>query len=276
MSAEKFFEQITLFRCPVCGAAFSRADNSLRCANGHTFDPARKGYVHFLPNANPSKYDAALFEARRRILSFGFYDAVIDAIRTAIPSDAAVFLDAGCGDGTFTKRLCEGRTAIGLDLSKDAIQLAARGGGPILWTVGDLTRLPVADNSVDVILNLFSPAHYDEFRRVLKQNGRLLKLVPQSGYLQEIRALAADRLKHGEYRNDAVVRHLAEQFHLIDQKRITEQTAITEEQARDFLAMTPLTFGIDTESLDATQLQTVTIDVELLIAAKNSPQTADC
>ena len=78
MSAEKFFTHIDLLRCPACGTAFSQQDRALVCKNGHTFDPSKKGYVHFLPNARPSKYDAALSEARRRILEGGFYDAVIE------------------------------------------------------------------------------------------------------------------------------------------------------------------------------------------------------
>ena len=143
MSADKFFNSTELLRCPVCGTAFSQCGASLRCANGHTFDPSRKGYVHFAPNAAPSQYDRTLFESRRRILEAGFYDDVIEAIRKAMPEDPGVVLDAGCGDGTFTKRLT-GRTTVGIDLSKDAIQLAARGGGPILWAVGDLTKLPLA------------------------------------------------------------------------------------------------------------------------------------
>ena len=267
MSADKFFEKIELLRCPVCGTAFSRTGNSLRCGSGHTFDPSRKGYVHFLPNANSTRYGASLYEARRRMLAGGFYDAVIDALRMALPDDAAVILDAGCGDGTFTKALSEGRTAIGLDLSKDAVLLAARGGGPILWTVGDLTRLPIADHAIDVILNILSPAHYGEFQRVLKPNGRLIKLVPQTGYLKEIRALAGDRLRSGAYTNDAVVSHLAEHFRILDRVRITNTFPLTGPQARDFLAMTPLTFGVDIDALDVSQFETVTIDVELIIAA---------
>ena len=176
-------------------------------------------------------------------------------------------LDAGCGDGTFTKRL-QGETTVGIDLSKDAVQLAARGGGPILWAVGDLTRLPVKDASVDVILNLFSPAHYAEFTRVLKPDGTLLKLVPQEGYLQEIRALLGDRLRRGPYSNEAVVSHLAERFRVTDRVRITYTRPLTREQAGEFLQMTPLTFGASPETLDASALSTITIDVELLIAKK--------
>jgi 23S rRNA (guanine745-N1)-methyltransferase len=265
VSGGKFFDKTGLLRCPVCGTAFSRSGNALRCENGHTFDVSRKGYVHFAPNASPSRYDEALFASRRRILEAGFYDAVIDAVRAAMPADAGVVLDAGCGDGTFTKALSR-ETTFGLDLSKDAILLAARGGGPILWTVGDLTKLPLADASVDVILNLFSPAHYAEFARVLKPGGKLLKLVPQEGYLREIRALMADRLHREAYSNDAVVSHLSAQFHVADRIRISECYSLTEEQARDFLFMTPLTFGTDPGMLDASLLKEITIDVELLIA----------
>ena len=265
MSADKFFNSIQLLRCPVCGTAFSQCGASLVCSNGHTFDPSRKGYVHFAPNAAPSRYDRKLFEARRRILEAGFYDPVIDAIRNAMPKDLCVVLDAGCGDGTFTKRLASG-TTIGIDLSKDAIQLAAHGGGPILWAVGDLTRMPVADASADVILNLFSPAHYAEFTRVLKPDGTLLKLVPQEGYLREIRALMRDRLQKETYSNEAVVNHLSERFCIKDSVRITYTLPLTEEQAGDFLLMTPLTFGAGINELDASALSKITVDVELIIA----------
>jgi len=267
VSADKFFQSVALLRCPVCGAAFFESGASLVCQNGHTFDPSRKGYVHFAPKAAPSHYDRELFEARRRILEAGFYDAVIDAICDVMPDNPAVVLDAGCGDGTFTKRL-QGKTTIAIDLSKDAIRLAACGGGPILWAVADLTRLPIADASVDVILNLFSPAHYAEFARVLEPDGTLLKLVPQEGYLREIRALMGDRLRKERYSNEAVVSHLSERLRAEDRIRITYARPLTETQAKDFIRMTPLTFGTSPETLDASVLSEITIDVELLIAKK--------
>lgn len=273
MSAEKFFHSISLLRCPVCGTAFSQSAASLVCANGHTFDPSKRGYVHFAPNAAPSHYSRTLFEARRRTLEAGFYDAVIDAIRTRMPTNPGVLLDAGCGDGTFTKRLM-GETTVGIDLSKDAIQLAAHGGGPILWAVGDLTRLPVKDASADVLLNLFSPAHYAEFHRVLKPDGMLIKLVPQQDYLREIRAWMGDRLRNEQYTNEAVVSHLFEQFRISDRVRITYTCALKHEQAEDFLLMTPLTFGAGTETLDASALREITIDVELLIADHKKDRNA--
>ncbi len=267
MSAEKFFRKIALLRCPVCGTAFSHCGASLRCENGHTFDPSKKGSVNFAPNAAASRYGEALFTSRRRILEAGFYDGVIDAIRSAMPKSSGTVLDAGCGDGTFTKAL-QGETTVGIDLSKDAIRLAAGGGGPVLWIVGDLSRLPLCDASFDVILNLFSPANYAEFSRVLKPDGVLLKLVPQEGYLREIRALLGERLRRETYSNEAVVSHLAERFRLKDRVRITKTVPLTPTQAADFLCMTPLTFGTEPAALDPGALKEITVDVELVISEK--------
>lgn len=264
MSADKFFDQIAILRCPVCGTAFSQCGASLRCQNGHTFDPSAKGYVNFVPNAAPSRYSRELFEARRKVLENGFYRHVIDTVKSYMP-DANSLLDAGCGDGTFTKAL-QKQTTLGVDLNKEAIRLAARGGGPVLWIVGDLTRLPITDASVDVVLNLLSPANYTEFARVLRPSGTLLKLVPQQGYLREIRALMGDRLHKEAYSNDAVVAHLSERFRLKDRVRITDTYPLTKEQAQDFIRMTPLTFNTNPDELDADALKEITIDVELLVA----------
>ena len=38
-----------IFCCPACGSALEREDRALRCANGHSYDIARQGYVHLLP-----------------------------------------------------------------------------------------------------------------------------------------------------------------------------------------------------------------------------------
>ena len=55
------------------------------------------------------------------------------------------------------------------------------------WFVADLKRLPVRSAAADVVLNVFSPADYAEFRRVLAPDGELLKVVPGPDYLREVR-----------------------------------------------------------------------------------------
>jgi len=54
--------------------------------------------------------------------------------------------------------------------------------------VGDLRRLPFADGTFSAVLDVMTPANYDEFRRVLSPDGMLVKVYPGQDYLREIRA----------------------------------------------------------------------------------------
>ena len=48
--------------------------------------------------------------------------------------------------------------------------------------MADLTNLPFANEGLDTILNIFSPSHYQEFRRVLKADGTVIKIIPEENY----------------------------------------------------------------------------------------------
>ena len=69
------------------------------------------------------------------------------------PGDAAgaVWLDAGCGAGSYTRYLAEsGVTPVGLDYSLPSVRKAqARSEAGIAWMVGDVTRLPVRPGAFD-------------------------------------------------------------------------------------------------------------------------------
>ena len=54
--------------------------------------------------------------------------------------------------------------------------------------VSQISRnLPFAPASFDTILNLFSPSNYQEFDRILKPGGQVIKVVPAASYLKELR-----------------------------------------------------------------------------------------
>ncbi|MBA5735303.1 rRNA (guanine-N1)-methyltransferase, partial [Escherichia coli] len=55
------------------------------------------------------------------------------------------------------------------------------------WTVADLANCPNQAETADVILNILSPSNYVEFKRLLKKDGFLLKVVPEANYLRELR-----------------------------------------------------------------------------------------
>ena len=73
-----------IFCCPACGSALEREDRALRCANGHSYDIARQGYVHLLPvkqmHAKIPGDTKQMVDARRVFLSGGYYDAFRDKL----------------------------------------------------------------------------------------------------------------------------------------------------------------------------------------------------
>ena len=56
-----------------------------------------------------------------------------------------------------------------------------------------LTRLD-AEMFLEMFLDIFSPANYGEFRRVLSKDGILIKVVPTENHLKEIRQMVQEQL----------------------------------------------------------------------------------
>ena len=71
---------ISLLRCPLCGGAFLRADNSLVCEKRHTYDIARQGYVNFVPGQKEMFYKKELFVHRAEALRAGVYAPVVERL----------------------------------------------------------------------------------------------------------------------------------------------------------------------------------------------------
>ena len=138
---------IHLLRCPLCGGAFLKKDNSLVCEKRHTYDIARQGYVNFVPGQKEMFYKKELFAHRAEAFRAGVYAPVVEHLTEAIgryvSADHPVLLDAGCGEGYYAKAVCPGRRMlrIGLDLSKEAVRLAARGQSEASFFVADLKHI---------------------------------------------------------------------------------------------------------------------------------------
>ncbi len=270
--AKRMESLLPLLCCPRCGAPFMLTEQSLVCGSGHCYDLSRRGYVNLAPAHDQAseKYDAALFESRRRVLEAGFYTPVLDAVCDLLPKERPFsLLDVGCGEGYYARRIAERFPAakvVGLDLSRDAITAAARMAGNARWIVADLKRLPVADASADVILDVLTPAAYDEFTRVLKRDGRLIKVVPGVDYLREIREAVSPWLRGGtDYDNARVLAHFRARAQLERETEIRAVTPLTPELSRAFLRMTPMTFSVPAEALDALSLSVVTLHMHVLM-----------
>jgi len=260
-----------LLRCPLCGGAFSLQGKSLVCEKRHTYDIARQGYVNFVPGQKEMFYKKELFESRARVFEAGIYRPVVERVSAAIErfvqKEIPTLLDAGCGEGYYTKNVCDQRemTRIGFDLSKDAVRLAARGQTQAHFFAADLKRIPMKDRSVDVLLDIFTPANYAEFARVLAPEGVIIKLAPRSGYLHQLRTLAGDRLRHQDYDGGDVERYAHEKMNVLAQEAITYTLPVNCGTAEHLARMTPMLAGVDVDSLDLSKITEITIDETMYI-----------
>ena len=268
--AGRLMKLLPLMRCPRCGSAFSLNGASLICEQRHCYDLSRRGYVNLAPGHDQSaeKYDADLFESRRIVFESGFYQPVMDAIAALLPGDEITVLDVGCGEGWYARTLAgqfPKAELLGLDISRDAITAAAQSQSRANWLVADLKRLPVADHSIDVLLDVLTPADYTEFARVLKPEGLLIKVIPGAAYLHEVRRAVAPWLRSGDsYDNTRVMDHLRENARVLSDTEIRVTTPLTPEQSHAFLRMTPMTFSVPREVLDGLSLSEITVHMHVL------------
>lgn len=210
--------KVTLL-CPVrsCHAPLARDERRLVCANNHSFDVARSGYVNLLqPQDKKSKTpgdtnDAV--QARRRFLDRGFVDPLTQQIVAQLPLDAEqTLLEVGCGEGHHLAafRRAYDVDGYGTDLSVPAIELAAKRHPDCDWTIANADRfLPYADASFDAVMSITARLNVDEFRRVTA--GSLLIVIPGADDLIELReAVLGERVERD--RTDRTIEMFAPRF----------------------------------------------------------------
>ena len=267
------FASATAFACPICQENLTLVESSLKCNNRHSFDLAKFGYVNLAPQIKQSaNYDKKNFQNRQQILEAGFYQAILEVVSDLLSNskNAKTILDIGCGEGFYSRKLQErhpDKTFYAFDISKDSVQIAAKSepNWAVNWFVGDLARLPIKDASMDILLDIFSPANYGEFRRVLSKDGILIKVIPTKNHLKEIRQKVQDQLTNKDYSNQDIKNHFQNNFTILSSKTASLTKPITTEQLQALLSMTPLLFHIDQSKIDWSQLTEITIEAEILV-----------
>ena len=267
------FTSATAFSCPICQENLTLVESSLKCDHRHSFDLAKFGYVNLAPQIKQSaNYDKENFQNRQQILEAGFYQNILKGISDILATklSAKTVLDIGCGEGFYSRKLQEShsdKTFYAFDISKDSVQIAAKSepNWAVNWFVGDLARLPIKDASMDILLDIFSPANYGEFRRVLSKDGILIKIIPTENHLKEIRQMVQDQLTNKDYSNQDIKQHFQEHFNIQSSQTASLTKPITAEQRQALLSMTPLLFHVDQSKIDWSQLTEITIEAEILV-----------
>ncbi|HVX65934.1 MAG TPA: methyltransferase domain-containing protein [Bryobacteraceae bacterium] len=219
-----------------CRLALVREGRRLLCPRGHSFDVARSGYVNLLqPQERRSRQPgdtAAAVAARRRLHDRGVTQPLLGAIaETACPAPEDVVLDAGCGDGFYLGSLTRetGFDAHGVDISIPAIDAAARRYPGCEWIVANADRfVPYADRSFSLVLSITARMNAGEFRRVLRDDGRLLVALASPEDLIELRGAGRDRAAR-------TIEAFAPAFRIAGQRRATTTADLDAAAVEDFL-----------------------------------------
>ena len=277
---DKFYEAKNLFQCPKCKKKIRFHAGGLVCKKEHTFDIASKGYVNLLQQTKTFKgYNASFFKSRRAFFGAGYYDHIVDEVVDTVgrlfgDMEELVVLDAGCGEGGYSAALETSLAARGVnsqvlafDIAADAIKVAA-GNDNVKWMIADITNIPVKDDVVDCILDVFTPANYKEFNRVLKDNGYLVKVVPGSDHLKELRAVVSDQLQNKEYSNEEVTDYFEGHYELVSRVKCAKTQELSGENLENLVRMTPLLFDVDKSKLALSGVKEITIEGEVLVGRK--------
>lgn len=277
---DKFYQYKNLYACPICGKKIRFHAGSLVCKKEHCFDISAKGYVNMLGATRPLKgYDKQFFKSRGEFFAKGYYAHILDAIIKKVseikaaadgsePATQLVLVDAGCGEGYYSSALAgkiEGLQIIAFDIAADAIVCAAKSKENVAWTIADVTNIPVKDGICDILLDVFTPASYKEFGRILKKGGYILKVIPGSNHLKELRKAAREQLKNKDYSGDDVSDYFEQHYDILSQETLTNTMPIDQETLKTLTEMTPLLFDVDVSRLDLSEISEITVEAQLII-----------
>ncbi|MFF9100886.1 methyltransferase domain-containing protein [Streptomyces rubrogriseus] len=267
---------LDLLRCPTCRTRrLSPGPGALHCPVGHTFDLARHGYASLLTGTRAtSGDDADMVRSRDRFLSTGAYAPIRQAgarLATGTVSERATVVDVGCGTGYYLAGVLDqlpGARGLGLDTSVRALRSAARAHDRAAAVAWDVFRpFPLADGTVDVVLDVFAPRNPAEFHRVLCPTGRLIVVRPTGRHLAELRGQVPRMVVIDPAKEQRLHRALDPFFEPMVTHRVEYSVSLNRLDVLDLVAMTPSARHVSREDLDDEGLLPDRVTVSVLATA---------
>lgn len=258
-----------MYRCPLCQLRLTLHERVYQCANRHSFDIAREGYVNLLPVQQKNSKDPGdnkqMMQARRSFLQSGAYAALAQAVtQQLLQFQPSSLLDCGCGEGYYTAFIAEQLPqcqTYGIDISKAAIKYAAKAHAGIQFSVASAYQLPFADNSFDALVRIYAPSKDTELLRLLRDNGHLVTVTPGPQHLIEIKQAVYDDVR---LHDDAIAE--LQGFKHLNRQRLQYQ--FKPENAAQLLAllqMVPLAWKFSAEQQQHFANNTQAISIDFLI-----------
>lgn len=272
-----------IYKCPVCDLDLTCNGKQYVCIKGHSFDLSQKGYINLLLANNKKTKDPGdnkqMMQSRKEFLNKGYYKrlscGINDAILQYLKENTETILDAGCGEGYYLSNLKNsikeiGRSDIslyGMDISKSAVNMAASRDKDISFIVGSSFNIPVKGETVDFIIRNFAPGDSEEFRRILKKNGKLLVVTPGVMHLFQLKEALYEKARKNEEKDGSF-----QGFKAINHREIKYEIELSDNfDIKNLVSMTPYYWSISDEtrnSLDTINFISTTLHFNVDIYEK--------
>lgn len=259
-----------LYICPKCHEELTIVNNSYKCINNHSYDILAKGYVNFLLNndknsIHPGDSKESLI-ARYDYLNKGYYSFIFNKVNNIVKQYNNIdLLDIGCGVGYYTYQLKKENPSIniyGFDIAKEALAIATRyTKSDINWFVSNSKNIPIKNNSVDIVLAMFSFVTPSEIERVLKNDGVVIQVCAGKNHLIELKKEIYTDIKEKEQTNTLLP------FNLIEQQEHTTNIIIdNNEDILNLFKMTPHYYRTSEDNRDKiSKLDRLDLTIDVVI-----------
>ncbi|MFT5662479.1 MAG: 23S rRNA (guanine745-N1)-methyltransferase [Sulfurimonas sp.] len=260
-------------KCPACGCELALKEKSYICENEHLYDISKYGYINLLlankKNTKTPGDNQDMIRSRSAFLNKGYYQGLSNTFNKCIRSvdehnQPKKILDIGCAEGYYLDQFKQSldvnskHLLSGIDISKYAIQLAAKRKIDAKLVVANIYDLPFLNQEFNIVFSVFAPLDIDEINRVLRDNGTLIIVGPGEEHLRGLT----------EHIYDNVISHSGnyniidnnEKFQCQEVIEVKENIIVEKDDILDLLRMTPYYWQTTEEKkeniLKLTQLNT--------------------
>ena len=239
-------------KCPTCASELIVSAKSYICENKHLYDVAKHGYINLLlankKNTKTPGDNQEMIKSRSSFLNKGYYKGLSDALNTSIgiineKNQVKKILDIGCAEGYYIDQLKASLSLdsecllSGIDISKYAIQLAAKRKMDAKLVVANIYDLPFFDREFDIVYSIFAPIDMNEINRVLSDNATLIIVGPGEEHLRGLTEHIYDTVVSHSGNYDVIDTN--EKFQCQEIIELKENIVIDKEDILDLLRMTP-------------------------------------
>lgn len=260
------------FVCPKCSKPLAVFDGgALKCPVGHSYDRAKAGYYNLLLSSVGGTHgdNREMVEARRDFLDTGAYKPLADKVAELVSRyfKGGNLLDIGCGEGYYTdiiEKSIRGTGAVlsAFDISRDAVKYAAKRNSTVEYAVASAYHMPVANESFDAAVNMFSPLATDEIKRALKPGGIFVMAIPGENHLFGLKK-ATYKTPYKNEVDDSKI----DGFELLLTERVAYELSLdTSEKIKSLFMMTPYAYRTKKEDKERVlALSSLKTEIEFVV-----------